>query len=299
VPLPDSRIPTPLPAWYLAITLAALAWGGAWFAAAEAGVQIENSFTRFNRDRIESFRSRASATGARRVIVLGSSALKYATRDEQAFAAGIAGAANLPVEALRISSNWGTFYEFAPLAADIRRASPDIVVMEAEFLAADRPPARRFLLWVEDLRRQLGLDDQAAEDDAKVQFGYPCWARKRQDNHDKLLESRSDWVSVRPDGPGPRSTRRFAEELLDDGIEVAFVAIPRRPDYEVEASRTRMIAGDGESSRALAGRVQRWQPEPLPAGLYCDLTHVTPAGQARYSDWLESSIAQALSRPAP
>lgn len=299
MPLPDSRIPTPLPAWYLAIVLAALAWGGAWIAAAEAGVQIENSFTRFNRDRIESFRSHASATGARRVILLGSSALKYATRDEQAFAAGIAGAAKLPVEALRISSNWGTFYDFAPLAADIRRAGPDIVVMEAEFLAADRSPARRFLLWVEDLRSQLGLDAEAAEDDAKVQFGYPCWSRRLQSDHDKLLGALSEWVSIRPDGPGPRSARRFAEELLDDGIEVAFVAIPRHPDYEIEASRTRMIASDGESSRALAGRVQHWQPEPLPAGLYCDLTHVTPAGQARYSDWLEKSIAQALSPAAP
>ena len=297
MPQPDSRIPTPLPAWFLAIALAALAWGGVWFAAAEAGVQIDDSFSRFNRERIASFESRASANGARRVILLGSSALKYATRDEQAFAAGVSGAAKMPVEALRISSNWGTFYDFAPLAADIRRARPDVVVMESEFLAADRPPSRRFLLWVAHLRSQLGLDDAAAEDDAKVQFGYPCWARKVQRDHEKLLEVRSDWVTVRPDGPGPRSTREFAEELLGDGVEVAFVSIPRRPDYDVEARNTRMIANDGESGRALAGRVQNWQPDPLPARLYCDLTHVTPDGQARYSDWLESSIANALSRP--
>jgi hypothetical protein len=285
-----------LPAWFLAIALAALAWGSAWYAAAEVGVQIDDSFTRFNRERIESFRSRASANGARRVILLGSSALKYATRDEQAFAAGVSGAAKMPVETLRISSNWGTFYDFAPLAADIRRARPDVVVMESEFLAADRPPSRRFLLWVAHLRSHLGLDDEAAEDDAKVQFGYPCWARKVQRDHE-MLEEQSAWVAVRPDGPGPRSTRQLAEELLGDGVDVAFVAVPRRPDYDSESRHTRMIAGERESGRALAGRVQHWRPDPLPAGLYCDLTHVTPAGQARYSDWLESSIANALSRP--
>lgn len=297
--MPDSRIPTPLPAWYLAIALAALAWGGAWFTAAQAGSQIENSFTRFNRERIETFRSRATATGARRVVLLGSSALKYATRDEKAFAAGIAVATQLPVEVLRISSNWGSFYDFAPLAADIRRARPDVVVMETEFLAADRPPTRRFLLWVGHLRRQLGLDEGAVEDDAKVQYGYPCWARKLQRDHGQLLEVRSDWVAMRPDGPGPQAARQFAEVLLADGVDVAFVAIPRRPDYEAEARRAREIALDGDSGHALAGRVQQWQPESLPAGLYCDLTHVTPAGQARYSDWLESSIAQLLSTPAP
>jgi hypothetical protein len=302
VPFPDSRAPAPLSTWYIAMAVAAMAWAIAWFAVVRGGAQMETTFTRFNRARVESFEARAAATGARRIVLLGSSALKYATRDEGEFAAGVGKVARVPVAALRISSNWGTFYDFVPLAADILRARPDVVVMESEFLAADRPPLRRFLLWVEDLRRQLGLDDAQdapADDESRVQFGYPCWERGLSPNNDRLLELRSDWISIRPAGPGPRSTRRFAEELLAAGVEVVFVAIPRRPDYEVEARRTRAIAGESEAGRALSGRVQHWEPAPVPGEMYCDLTHVKPTGQARISDWLESSIARTLSRPAP
>lgn len=283
------------------MALAALAWAIVWFAVVRGGAQMESPFTRFNRARVESFELRAAATGARRIVLLGSSALKYATRNEGEFAAGVAKVANVPVAALRISSNWGTFYDFVPLAADILRARPDVVVMESEFLAADRPPLRRFLLWVQNLRRQLGLDDgqnASVDDESEVQFEYPCWVHTLSLHHDQLLEIRSDWVSIRPDGPGPRSTRSFAEALLAAGVKVVFVAIPRRPDYDLEARRTRAIAGDSEAGRALSGRVQHWQPAPVPVELYCDLTHVKPAGQARISDWLESSIARTLARPA-
>ena len=77
------------------------------------------------------------------MILLGSSALKYATRDEPEFSARIASAAGQPVAALRITSNWGTFYDFQPLAEDILRVHPDLVVMDTEFLAGDRPQSRR------------------------------------------------------------------------------------------------------------------------------------------------------------
>jgi hypothetical protein len=285
--------------WYLAAALAAAAVLAAWLLVGEAGLQIDTSFTQFNRERLAEFEARASAAGARRVVLLGSSALKYATRDEDPFAAGVAAAAGEPVAVLRIASNWGSFYDFAPLAGDILRARPDLVVMESEFLAADRPRQRRFLLWIRQLRRNLGLDvpqDVVGVSEAEVQFNYPCWNRKASRGHDLLLRVRSNWVSIRPDGPGPRAARRFAEQLLASGTEVALVGIPRRPDYETEARRTREVALDGAQGRALSGRVRNWQPAPVPAELYCDLTHVQPAGQALISGWLESRIAAALPR---
>jgi hypothetical protein len=283
-----------LTAWIAAIGLAAAAWSCAWFAAAEAGMQVDSPFTEFNRARIAAFGARGAPAGVRRVILLGSSALKYATRDDAEFAQGVANAVGAPVETLRITSNWGSFYEFAPLAADILRVRPDLVVMESEFLATDRPPARRFILWLRHARRGLGLDvpdDEPGISEADVQFAYPCWRRKLPWSHARLLALRADWVEIRPGGPGPRAAQQFAEQLLAQGAEVAFLSIPRRPDYEDESRRTREVAYDGPPGRALSGRALRWERAPMPTGLYCDLTHLTPAGQAQYSTWLETTIA--------
>ena len=294
---PEPRAIAPISAWIAAFGLAALVIGAAWYAVTLAGIQPEGPFTDFNRARVESFATRASAAGAKRVVLLGSSALKYATRDEQAFAAEVAREAGVPVAALRVTSNWGTFYDFAPLAEDLLRAEPDLVVMESEFLAADRPARRRFLLWIRDLRGRLGLpapDEETAASEADVQFTYPCWKRKASMRHAMLREERAGWVTVRPGGPGPDGAREFAARLLEAGARVAIVAVPRRPDYEAESRSTREAIAHDAGWPALEGRVARWEPQPLPVGFYCDLTHVTPAGQARISDWLESAVAREL-----
>jgi len=304
VPPPESRPLAPLRVWYIAAALAAAAWLVAWLAATEAGAQLDTPFTEFNRERLAAFDARATSAGARRVILLGSSALKYATRDERAFAASVSTAVGEPVAVLRIASNWGSFYEFAPLTGDILRAKPDLVVMDSEFLAVDRPRIRRFLSWIQHARRSLGVtvqEDIASTSEADVQFAYPCWKRKVSRPLDRLLDVREDWIAVRPDGPGPRGARRLVEALLATDARAAFVAIPRRPDYDSVSRRTRQAGRAGSQGRSLAGRVPHWEPAPVPIELYCDLTHVQPAGQARISDWLEAKVAAALShrRPEP
>jgi hypothetical protein len=300
VPSPKPRVVAPISAWIAAIGLAALALAAAWYAVTSVGVQPEAPFTHFNRARIESFAVRASQAGAKRVVLLGSSALKYATRDERDFAVGVARDAGVPVQTLRVTSNWGTFYDFAPLADDLLRAQPDLVVMESDFFAADRPPTRRFLIWIRDLRSRLGLAVEGDEpvSEADVQFTYPCWKRKASMRHAMLREERAGWLTVRPGGPGPDAARAFAARLLDAGAMVALVSVPRRPDYESESRMTRDAISDDVGWRALEGRVRHWEPQPLPTGLYCDLTHVTPAGQASISDWLESVVARELADSA-
>ena len=301
MPTPEPRVFAPISAWIAAFGLVALILGAAWFAVTSVGVQPEAPFTHFNRARIEAFAAHASQRQARRVLLLGSSALKYATRDEHAFAAETTGEAGISVAVLRMSSNWGTFYDFAPLADDMLRAQPDLVVIESEFLAADRPATRRFLVWIRDLRARLGLDGEVAEPavpEAEVQFAYPCWRRKASMRHQMLLDARAGWVTVSPDGPGPRAAREFIERLLESGAEVALVSLPRRPDYEQEARATRAAIATVPTWRALSGRVARWEPRPLRAELYCDLTHVKPAGQAQFSDWLESAVARELADAA-
>ncbi len=295
---PQPRVVAPISAWIAAFLLAAGVIGAAWYAVTASGIQPESPFSNFNRARIDSFAARASETGAKRVVLLGSSALKYATRDEREFAAGVALAAGVPVETLRVTSNWGTFYDFAPLADDLLRARPDLVVMESELFAADRPRWRRFLIWIRDLRSRLGLSVEGEEPafEADVQFTYPCWKRKASMRHAMLREERDGWVTVRPGGPGPDAARDFAARLIDAGATVALVSVPRRPDYEAESRIIRESFADHPGWRPLAGRVARWKPEQPPARLYCDLTHVTPAGQASVSDWLESTAARELEK---
>jgi hypothetical protein len=262
-----------------------------------AGVQRESEFTRFNRARIEAFSRNAGGPEVQRVLLLGSSALKYATREEAELGDRLERATGTPVAALRITSNWGTFYDFEPLAADMLEARPDVVVLETEFLAADRPRLRRFLIWLRHWRSLLGLEVEADMPDvteAEVQFTYPCWRRKASRGPAMLLQERARWVEVRPDGPGPDHARDFMKALLDEGIRVALVTVPRRPDFDANARATQEAAKRGPEWRALAHRVTVLEPGPLPAGLYCDLIHLTPAGRARYSDWLEAELARLL-----
>ena len=297
MPDPESTTTAPLQVWFATLALAAVIWVLAWIAATEIELSVPTSFTVFNAARIRAYGQREAATGAKRVVLIGSSSLKYATRDESELAAAISSAAGEPVEVLRITSNWGSFDDFAPLASTIQELKPDVVVMESEFLATDRPRQRRFLLLVERTRHALGIDRQVettAESEADVQFDHACWRRKAVRNLESFREHRAEWVTVRPGGPAPVAARRFAEELLASGAHVALLTIPRRPDYEEDSRPARIAAASGPQGQALASRVQRWEPEPIPIELYCDLTHLLPAGQQRFSDWLQSRIAATL-----
>lgn len=292
----------PIAAWLAAAAIAALAWGCAWLAVTQFGAQQETPFTRFNRDRIAAFSAGESGAGTRRVLLLGSSALKYATRDDAEFSARVSEASGVPVNALRITSNWGTFFDFAPLSRDIRLARPDLIVFEAEFLAADRPQWRRFLLWMRHWRALLGFEveiDSEVISEPEVQYSLPCWRRKASRGHELLMQERAKWVAVRPHGPGPRAARALLEELLESGTRVALVSVPRRPDYDQEARETRVAALQGPQGQALSGRVQVLTAESFSQDLYCDLIHLTPDGRARFSDWLEGEVARVLaSAPA-
>jgi hypothetical protein len=267
----------------------------------QLGVQQETPFTRFNRDRIDAFVAQSTSIGGKRVLLLGSSALKYATREDTEFASRISHASGSPVSVLRITSNWGTYFDFASLVEDILAVRPDLVVLETEFLAADRPPSRRFILWMRQLRTRLGFEVKEESEsipEPEVQFSYPCWHRKASRGHQLLLQERARWVVVRPDGPGPRGARGLVESILDAGAKVALVSVPRRPDYEAEARPTRIAAIEGPQGRRLNGRVLLLEPGPIPKELFCDLIHVTPVGRAHFSNWLELQVAQALAGPA-
>ena len=300
VPPGDPAPAAPLSAWIGALFITALAFLAAWAIAVEVGAPPATPFVEFNQARVNALRSQNQTQDTVTVVMLGSSALKYATRQESAFADAISSKIKRPVHVLRIASNWGTFTDYVPLAHDLAALRPDLVVLEQQLLTTDRPRMRSFLLWIERARLELGVDstlERNAADEARVQFEYPCWERgfgRRLEDHMRELH---EWVALRPDGPAAAAAGQFVEDLLAAGAEVALVDIPRRSDYDVEARQLRDATTSGAQFVALRNRVQLWEHGPLDADLYCDLTHVTPAGQAVISNWLESQVAGALAQP--
>ena len=300
VPPGDPAPATPLSAWIGALLITVLAGLVAWTIAIEAGAPPAAPFVEFNQARVSALRSQSQTQDAVTVVMLGSSALKYATRQESAFADAISSKIKRPVYVLRIASNWGTFSDYVPLAHDLAALRPDLVVLQRELLATDRPRMRSFMLWIEGARQSLGVASplaSSAEDEAYVQFEHPCWKRGFGRGIADHVRERDEWVALRPDGPAAVAARRFVDELLAAGVGVALVDIPRRSDYDIEARQLRDATTSGARFAALQNRVQLWVHGPLDAGLYCDLTHVTPAGQAVISSWLESKVADALAQP--
>jgi hypothetical protein len=303
VPPGDPALATPLSAWIGALVITAFVGLSAWTIAIEAGAPPATPFVEFNQARVNALRSQTQTQtqDAVTVVMLGSSALKYATRQEFAFADAISSKIMRPVHVLRIASNWGTFNDYIPLAHDLAALRPDLVVLEQQLLATDRPRMRSFLLWIEKARLKLGVApplESSAEDEAHVQFEYPCWKRGFGRGMADHVRERDEWVALRPDGPAAAAAGQFVEDLLAAGAEVALVDIPRRSDYDSDARQLRDATTSGARFEALQDRVQHWEHGPLDAGLYCDLTHVTPAGQAVISNWLESKVADALAQPS-
>ena len=288
-------------AWIGALLISVIAGVSLWLVATGVGPPPSESFLKFNQARIDTVRDRSRARGSVIVVMLGSSAIKYATRAESALAASITSRAGRPVEVLRIASNWGSFADFVPLTRSLRDLDAGLVVLQRELLVTDRPRVRSFLLLVERLRSDLGLDsplDSSTEDEARVQFEYPCWERRVQRGVTDHMKHRDEWLTVRPDAPAAVAARRFVEQLLASGIKVALVEIPVRPDYDRVAVRQRDKAIADQHAQALHDRVLIWTYGQLDTRYFCDVTHVTPAGQKSFSSWLESKIAAALALPA-
>ena len=282
-----------------ALVITLIAGLATWTIAIEAGAPPAVPFVEFNQARIKALRDLSRTADAVTVVMLGSSALKYATGQEAAFAEAVSSKIKRPVHVLRIASNWGTFTDYVPLAPDLALLKPDLVVLQQELIATDRPRLRSFLLWIEGTRQKLGIAsplDSSESDEAYVQFEYPCWKRGFGRDIDDHMRERDEWVALRPHGPAAIAARAFVEKLLAAGVRVALLEIPLRPDYDQVAQRLRDSAISRREADALGNRVLHWDPGALDSALYCDVTHVTPAGQEVFSNWLESRIAEALAQ---
>jgi hypothetical protein len=290
----------PWQAWIAALAIAAVAVALAWFAATGIGPPQAELYVDFNRDRIERFQAAGATNDSATVLMIGSSVLKYATREESQFAAAVSTATGRPVRVLRLVSNGGTFSNLVPLMEELKGLEVDVLVMQRDQLVSDRPRVRAFDLWLSRVRVLAGVvpapTDWTAEDESAVQFGYPCWGRTLNRNLKQHVERNEGLVAIRPTGPSARAARELVEAALSTGASVALVDLPRRPDYDAEALQTRDAAMNGTAIGGLQARVSYWNHGPLEARYYCDVTHVTPEGQRVFSSWLESQVAAEIAQ---
>lgn len=301
MPPAENAPAAPLAAWASALVIALVAGLTGWMIADKVSAPLSEKFDAFNGARIDAVRDRSKANDAIVVVVLGSSAIKYATREESAMAESIAARIHRPVEVLRIASNWGSFGDFAPLTPALLDLHPSLVVLQRELLVTDRPQLRNLQLLIEHLRLELGLPSpltSSRDIETEVQFEYPCWKHRRNRDVAAHMELRADWLAVRPEAPAAVAARRFVDQSLAAGAHVALVQIPLRPDLSDSAARMQDKAMAERHAAAMGDRVLHWNHGPLATDQFCDVTHVTPAGQAVVSDWLESKIAEALAGPA-
>jgi hypothetical protein len=259
------------------------------------GAPASDRFIEFNRARLVQLGSARSGGKPYTVVLLGSSALKYATIEDRLLAAELERRAKRPVQVFRLVNNWGVFGDFEPLGDSLVELQPDLVLLQSELIAVDRPYSKHLELVRDYLRwpfYEARAWDHRDEDPAEVQFEQPCWNRKHPVYSIREQRRRSqDWVTPDATGPSARAAREFLERIRAAGATVVLLNVPRRDDYEGQLDAER-LAALAAADRAIdtVSLESAWGPQPLAKNLYCDVTHLSPEGRRRYSEWLLDRI---------
>ena len=293
----QTSTPAPLGSWIVALTFVGLLALAVLAHALLAGSPPSPRFDNFNGDRLAAIRERRDSNQRALVVLLGTSALKYATDEDKDFARQVAFLLGYPVDVLRVVNNFGVYGDFDNLAHAILELKPDLVLLQEELLVTDRPWWRHFLRDLNHLKWLLtgegGFDDPGvtAQD---VQFDLPCWRRSGVFEIDAQLENREKWVTVNPDGPDARASRKFVAAARAEQIPVVLLDVPRRPDLEQYGNARRREALASSAIADTVRLVQTWKPPRIGAEHYCDIAHVTALGRRMYTSWLENRVATAL-----
>jgi hypothetical protein len=296
----DARF-APLSAWIVALVVVSLAAIAMLVHARTLGAPASARFVEFNLERLAAYRERAQIGSHRLVVMIGTSALKYATNEDDLFARAVSQQVGHSVDVVRIVNNWGVPGDFEPLLPAIRELRPDLLLIQRDLLVTDRPWWRHFLLDADYLKWVLsgrGAWDHRSEDPALVQYDRPCWRRTGVLDVDTQTDRREEWVTLDLDGPDAQALREFVAAAPAADIRVALVDVPRRHDLEAGANGPRQAALASPAVAAAIGDTPSWSAPELPETLYCDISHLSPEGRAVYSTWLERRVADSLAAAA-
>ena len=252
-----------------------------------------HEFDVFNVRRVEQF---AQNNAKRKVILFGTSRLKYSTGPEEGLVSAAA-AKGVDAAFLTVVQNSAEFNDFHSLLEPIINLRPDIVVLQASLFVKDRTSnldyriIQKYALWA--LRGGEGPISVDGIDQKHVQFARPC----TRDFSALSLDQRVERVSQRGiydlDGENAAAVQDFIAAAREAGIRVVALDFPRtsalndalRDFYGEKLIRNRILS-DTENA---------WSyPGVIPDSDFCDATHMDENGRAVFSDWLIDKIIEEL-----
>lgn len=237
------------------------------------------------------------AGGARVVIAVGDSKLRFATADEAVLAEAAAQRGVRDLRFLRITRDAADFRDFTALADEILATRADLVILQLDLLVREPPLLNKYWAY---LRKSLGT----------VLRGHPLEERLTTVCNNEAVP---DWNAddrgwrrtvrsyedrgVDPTAPGYQRIKDLVGRAERLGVDVVLLAVPA-------TSRARdHFYGSGNSfypgvmaTIEADGLLEAWQ---YPGRLsdeqhYCDFLHLNERGRDLFSRWLADALAARL-----
>jgi hypothetical protein len=267
------------------------------------GVPRSGAFVDYNLERLESYATagRGESEGARRVILLGTSRLKYATWDGEEIGRLASQATGGPVQVMGIFNNDADFDDFVPLAEVMLEARPDAVLLQAELLAGAH--------FVPNLYRRIDKSVQFfrwwffgfgpwqpdVETPWEVQNDRPCVTNFSEERYELRINYPQ---KIDVTGDSAASAENFIRKAVGQGVSIILVAVPKYPVVEkIRPSVPPTLEGSIERVTASSRQVELWRyPAEIPSDSYCDFLHMNEKGRKVYTDWITERIAELVSR---
>lgn len=287
--------------WIVAAIAAGALIGGFHYYAAVFEVPPSAAFLVHNQNRIDRFAQMATEFPHKpRVVMLGNSTLKYATRtNEDTFE--LAGCKEVLV--LRIVNNWARFIDFEPLSDAILSSEPDLIVVQPEILFRSRVREirprpdilRDYVYW-----RAFGLGewDPHGFDQHDLQTAQPDFDDQSDERFANRYQRLNEWQRMDLTGASARASRRFLQRARQQGIRVVML-------YPPMTSRGRTLIDPIRDE--LKPVLTDYLKDPAVELLECpydtaddefsDFVHMNDRGRDRFMAWFVPNLRNKLGLP--
>ena len=267
------------------------------FVVDQLAIPRPQGFVTFINERLNTYLERGVADpNARRVVLLGSSRLKYATELNDDELAPNQPRALDQFNNLRIVVNAADFEDFRPFTDRLIASRPNVVVIELEVIARQRRPrprssrVRDYLKW---LAFDVGPWTANYSSERTMQVEKPCKPETREEIERAICERRDLYLLI-SDAPSDKPTlvEWFITAAASQGARVLLLDIP------VTATIEPVFAEQRDHAMSLAVKklgglktvsIVRY-PNATSDSMFCDTKHLNDEARASFSNWLATVI---------